>query len=73
MNDLELENQPVRVTTRTTGSILLGMDIIQRWDCHIGKDNKDKTSLIACPQDAPEKIWNDYCEELETRFSIRRM
>ena len=61
-------NVNARVTTQTTGNILLGMDIMKDWDIHIGKDiNTHETLFLACPYNS---INDEYLTALENHFGI---
>lgn len=64
----EIFDKEIRVTTQTTGNILLGMNIMKDWDIHIGKDNKtNEIIFLACPI---EKINQDYLLALEEHFGL---
>ena len=68
INGINLGNIEARVTTQTTGNILLGMDIMKDWDIHIGKDiNTHETLFLACPYNS---INDEYLTALENHFGI---
>lgn len=51
-----------------SGNILIGMDVLENWDIHIGVSKKiEKSLLLACPFD---NIYKEYFEALETHFGI---
>lgn len=68
VGSFRFNNIELRVTTRTDGNILLGMDIMKDWDIHIGKDvNTEEILFIACPYN---KINNDYLLTIDRHFNI---
>lgn len=51
-----------------SGNILIGMDILEKWDIHISISKKTgKSLLLACPLENPCK---EYLEALEMHFGI---
>ena len=51
-----------------SGNILIGMDILEKWDIHIGISKKTGKSLfLACPF---ENQCKEYLEALEMHFGI---
>lgn len=65
-----VNNIDVKVTTQTTGSVLLGMDVLKNWDIHVGRDrNSDNILLLACPLD---NINKDYLNEIHNSFGYIR-
>lgn len=52
------------------GNILIGMDILQDWDIHMGMSRESgKYLFIACPRDS---LCQEYLDVLEQHFSIRQ-
>lgn len=66
---LNLGDMELRVSYIRTGNILIGMDILSKFDIHIAPDktNNNKTTLIACPLN---RINDGYLLELEKSFGI---
>lgn len=66
---LNLGDMELRVSYIRTGNILIGMDILSKFDIHIAPDktNNNKTTLIACQLN---RINDDYLLELEKSFGI---
>lgn len=50
------------------GNVLIGMDILENWDIHIGISRKSgKSVFLACPK---ESVCREYVEALEMHFGI---
>lgn len=61
-------NMDVKVNYDRTGNILIGMDVISKWDAHIGTLSTGETLLLACPK---ERLNFEYYSELERFFELK--
>lgn len=62
-------NDVIYVNYNRKGNILIGMDILQHWDIHMGTSRiTGKKMLLACPEDS---ICLEYLNALEQNFGIR--
>lgn len=66
--DIVFEDVDIRVTTATSGNVLLGMDLLSRMDVHIGESKILKnTLLLACPNNT---MCDEYLLNLENHFQL---
>lgn len=74
IQDFQIAGMPVRndviyVNYNRRGNILIGMDILQYWDIHMGTSRITGEKLfLACPE---ENICLKYLDALEENFGIR--
>ena len=62
-------NDMIYVNYNRRGNILIGMDILQYWDIHMGTSRiTGKKLFLACPE---ENICLEYLNALEENFGIR--
>lgn len=67
IGNIKIHKQEVKISYDRTGNILIGMDILENWDIHIGKADNGETVFLACPID---QINESYLRELENTFHI---
>lgn len=73
IRDFRIAGMPVQqnaiyVNYNRKGNILIGMDILQYWDIHIGTSKiTEKNMFLACPETC---ICQEYRNALEENFSI---
>ncbi|MCM1089833.1 MAG: hypothetical protein NC413_03260 [Muribaculum sp.] len=66
---MSVKNDVIYVNYNRKGNILIGMDILQYWDIHMGTSRiTGKKLLLACPEDS---ICLEYRNALEENFGIR--
>ena len=59
----------IYVNYNRRGNILIGMDILQYWDIHMGTSRiTGKKLFLACPE---ENIYVEYLNALEENLGIR--
>lgn len=63
LDGMMLSHDKIYVNYDRSGNILIGMDILENWDIHIGKDDTGETIFLACPLD---QINDDYLRELKS-------
>lgn len=74
--DLEVEGlmigwQDIRISYDRVGNILIGMDILEKLDIHMGESRLNgKQLFIACPKDY---ITDDYLKALNEHFGLTRI
>ena len=70
LNGLILGDYEVSVSYDRVGNILIGMDILQSLEIHMGKTANGETVMLACRRD---KITQGYWDELSTLFDVRKI
>ncbi len=59
----------IYVNYNRRGNILIGMDILQEWEIHMGISRiSEKNLFLACPKDM---LCKEYYEALEEHFSVK--
>lgn len=65
---MSVKNDAIYVNYNRKGNILIGMDILQYWDIHMGTSRiTGKKLFLACPEDS---ICLEYRKALEENFGI---
>lgn len=64
---MNLGDIDIHVNYNRKGNILIGMDIIKKWDIHIGEDKDGNLVMLACPRD---KITKEYYNEVNKLFDL---
>ena len=70
LNGLILGDYEVSVSYDRVGNILIGMDILQSLEIHMGKTANGETVMLACRRD---NITQGYWDELSTLFDVRKI
>lgn len=66
--DIPIPQNSIYVNYNRKGNILIGMDILQYWDIHIGiSKTTGKTLFLACPE---VHLCQEYIDELDAHFKI---
>lgn len=69
ISDMPIRQDSIYVNYDRKGNILIGMDILQHWDIHIGTSKvTGKNLFLACPKCS---ICKEYFEALELNFGIK--
>lgn len=67
---MPVANDVIYVNYNRKGNILIGMDILQHWDIHMGTSRiTGKKLFLACPEN---NICLEYCNALEENFGMRQ-
>lgn len=67
LDGMVINHDKIHVNYDRAGNILIGMDILENLDVHIGKNDTGETIFLACPK---ERINDDYLFELENTFHL---
>ena len=66
---IPINQDAIYVNYNRKGNILIGMDILQYWDIHMGKSKiTGKSLFLACPE---SDMCQEYFDALEENFGIR--
>ncbi len=66
---IPIDQDAIYVNYNRKGNILIGMDILQDWDIHIGTSKiTEKNLFLACPE---TYMCQEYFDALEANFGIR--
>lgn len=60
----------VRLSYDRSGNILIGMDVLKKWDIHIGMCGDGETVFLGCPR---EQLNERYYLELAKVFGINKI
>lgn len=67
ISGVKIKNDKTYVNYDRSGNILIGMDILEQWDIHTGKNKNGDYIFLGCPYD---QINDEYVLELENTFHL---